>query len=123
MVRLVLDKHAQFITATRIRNPHRNVYSSIGFSFTRKKLKRCRHLALLNATSLVELELPLLPFPLNESELCGVREHYALANLATIILFYLLQLLTRKKFFVHFVLDPIIIDNSSGEASFAARNG
>ncbi|TQD95205.1 hypothetical protein C1H46_019179 [Malus baccata] len=31
--------------------------------------------------------------------------------------------LTRKKLFVHFVLDPIIIDNSSGEASFAARNG
>ncbi|KAM2181426.1 hypothetical protein EV2_032964 [Malus domestica] len=66
MVRLVLDKHAQFITATRIRNPHRNVYSSIGFSFTRKKLKRCWHLAPPNATSLVELELPLLPFPLNE---------------------------------------------------------
>ncbi|KAM1293822.1 hypothetical protein ACFX2H_013826 [Malus domestica] len=62
----VRDKHAQFIPATRIRNPHRNVYSSVGFSFTRKKLKRCRHFAPPNATPLVELELPLLPFPLNE---------------------------------------------------------
>lgn len=41
----------------------------------------------------------------------------------TYSLFYLSQSLTRKKLFVHFVLDPIIIDNSSGEASFAARNG
>ncbi|RXH73719.1 hypothetical protein DVH24_016541 [Malus domestica] len=61
------------------------LYSSIGFSFTRKKLKRCRHLAPSNATPLVELELPLLPFPLNESELRSGREHYALTNLATIM--------------------------------------
>ncbi|CAN6580616.1 unnamed protein product [Malus baccata var. baccata] len=123
----VLDKHAQFISATRIRNPHRNVYSSVCFSFTRKKLKRCRHLAPPNATSLVELELPLLPFPLNEvlipseSKALHLYEARYLALLED--LFYLLQSLTRNKLFVHFVLDPIIIDNSSGEASFVARNG
>ncbi|XP_009362425.2 uncharacterized protein LOC103952546 [Pyrus x bretschneideri] len=117
----VLDKHAQFIPATRIRNPHRNVYSSVGFSFTRKKLKRCRHLAPPNATSLVELELPLLPFPLNE--VLVPSESKALHLYEARYLALLEESLTRKKLFVHFVLDPIIIDNSSGEASFAARNG
>ncbi|GMN65585.1 hypothetical protein TIFTF001_034639 [Ficus carica] len=45
------------------------------------------------------MELPLLPFSPNES-------------------------LTKKsKLFVHFVLDPIIVDDSSSEPSFAARYG
>ncbi|XP_050120801.1 uncharacterized protein LOC126598482 [Malus sylvestris] len=117
----VLDKHAQFIPATRIRNPHRNVYSSVGFSFTRKKLKRCRHFAPPNATPLVELELPLLPFPLNE--VLVPSESKALHLYEARYLALLEESLTRKKLFVHFVLDPIVIDNSSGEASFAARNG
>ncbi|KAM1738293.1 hypothetical protein ACFX11_014131 [Malus domestica] len=117
----VLDKHAQFIPATRIRNPHRNVHSSVGFSFTRKKLKRCRHFAPPNATPLVELELPLLPFPLNE--VLVPSESKALHLYEARYLALLEESLTRKKLFVHFVLDPIVIDNSSGEASFAARNG
>lgn len=38
--------------------------------------------------------------------------------------FFLLQSLFKKnKFFVHFVLDPIAINDTSGEASFAARYG
>ncbi|CAN6678715.1 unnamed protein product [Malus baccata var. baccata] len=117
----VLDKHTQFILATRIRNPQRNVYSSIGFSFTRKKLKQCCHLALPNATPLVELELSLIPFPLNE--VLVPSESKALHLYEARYLALPEDSLTRKKLFVHFVLDRIIIDNSSGEASFATRNG
>ncbi|XP_009790559.1 uncharacterized protein LOC107761402 isoform X2 [Nicotiana tabacum] len=45
------------------------------------------------------LQLPLLPFPIDQS------------------------LFKKKRFFVHFVLDPIAINDTSGEASFAARYG
>ncbi|KAB2622766.1 hypothetical protein D8674_024948 [Pyrus ussuriensis x Pyrus communis] len=86
-----------------------------------KKLKRCRHLAPQNATSLVELELPLLPFPLNE--VLNPSESKALHLYEARYLALLEESLTWKKLFVNFVLDPVIIDNSSGEASFAARNG
>lgn len=37
--------------------------------------------------------------------------------------YHLWQSLLRKKLFVHFVLDPILISNSGTEASFAARYG
>ncbi|XP_021657891.2 uncharacterized protein LOC110648080 isoform X2 [Hevea brasiliensis] len=63
----------------------------------RLRLSSIRRLHLSpNATS---LELPLLPFNMGES------------------------LLRKKKVFVHFVLDPILISSSGTEASFAARYG
>ncbi|XP_044495619.1 uncharacterized protein LOC123218305 isoform X2 [Mangifera indica] len=71
-----------------------------------------------NATS---LELPLLPFNTNEilvpSE-CKILHLYEARYLAL-----LEESLSRKKLFVHFVLDPIAINESSTEASFAARYG
>ncbi|KAJ8747309.1 hypothetical protein K2173_012957 [Erythroxylum novogranatense] len=81
-----------------------------------------------NATS---LELPLLPFNTNEilfflhsvlipseSKSLHLYEARYLALLEE-----LLSLLRKKKLFVHFVLDPILISNSGAEASFAARHG
>ncbi|XP_050377462.1 uncharacterized protein LOC126794734 isoform X2 [Argentina anserina] len=99
-------------TTTQIRNPHPTYH----YGFTRK-LKRCRFIP--KATS---LELPLLPFPLtevlvpSESKTLHLYEARYLALLEE-------SLSNCKKFFVHFVLDPIIIDDSLEEASFAARNG
>ncbi|XP_004299809.1 PREDICTED: uncharacterized protein LOC101295420 isoform X1 [Fragaria vesca subsp. vesca] len=98
---------------TRLRNPHPTLHP---FRFTPKP-KRCRFSP--NATS---LDLPLLPFTLTEvlvpSE-CKTLHLYEARYLA------LLEesLSKSKKFFVHFVLDPIIVDDSLEEASFAARNG
>lgn len=39
------------------------------------------------------------------------------------IVFVVLQSLSSKKLFVHFVLDPIVLPGSSDGASFAARYG
>ncbi|KAM1075079.1 hypothetical protein ACFX1X_020253 [Malus domestica] len=99
----------------------REHYALTDLATIMKKPKRCRHLAPSNATPLVELELPLLPFPLNE--VLVPSESKALHLYEARYLALLEDSLTRKKLFVHFVLDPIIIDNSSGEASFATRNG
>ncbi|OAY23772.1 uncharacterized protein LOC110605934 isoform X2 [Manihot esculenta] len=72
-----------------------------------------------NATS---LELPLLPFNMgevlvpSESKVLHLYEARYLALLEE-------SLLRRKKIFVHFVLDPILISSSGTEASFAARHG
>lgn len=68
------------------------------------------------------LQLPLLPFNVNqvlvpsESKTLHLYEARYLSLLDE-------SLLTKKKLFVHFVLDPIAISDSSGEASFAARYG
>ncbi|XP_073003809.1 uncharacterized protein [Typha latifolia] len=68
------------------------------------------------------MDLPLLPFELSEvlipSE-CKTLHLYEARFLA------LLEesLLKRKKAFVHFVLDPVLMSRSSSRASFAARYG
>ncbi|CAN4107466.1 unnamed protein product [Withania somnifera] len=67
-------------------------------------------------------ELPLLPFPIDqvlvpsETKTLHLYEARYLALLEE-------SLFKKKKFFVHFVLDPIAINDTSGEASFAARYG
>lgn len=67
-------------------------------------------------------ELPLLPFDINqvlvpsESKTLHLYEARFLALLEE-------SLFKKKKFFVHFVLDPIAISGSSVEASFAATCG
>ncbi|XXG87068.1 hypothetical protein AAC387_Pa11g1850 [Persea americana] len=67
------------------------------------------------------LDLPLLPFELNEvlvpSE-CKTLHLYEARFLAL-----LEESLARKKLFVHFVLEPVLTSRSSVEASFAARYG
>lgn len=67
-------------------------------------------------------ELPLVPFPIDqvlipsETKTLHLYEARYLALLEE-------SLFKKKKFFVHFVLDPIAINDTSGEASFAARYG
>ncbi|ONI35812.1 hypothetical protein PRUPE_1G555700 [Prunus persica] len=103
------EKNSRLIARTRTHD----------FGFTGKRLKRCRMVAM--ATSL-ELELPLLPFSLNEvlvpseSKTLHLYEARYLGLLEE-------SLMRKNKLFVHFVLDPIIVENSTEEASFAARNG
>ncbi|KAJ9166910.1 hypothetical protein P3X46_021599 [Hevea brasiliensis] len=86
----------------------------------RLRLSSIRRLHLSpNATS---LELPLLPFNMgevlvpSESKVLHLYEARYLALLEE-------SLLRKKKVFVHFVLDPILISSSGTEASFAARYG
>ncbi|XP_062097652.1 uncharacterized protein LOC133803574 [Humulus lupulus] len=80
--------------------------------------KRCR-LAPAMASS---MELPLLPFGLSEvlvpseSKTLHLYEARYLALLEE-------SLMKKSKLFVHFVLDPIMVDESSAEPSFAARYG
>ncbi|XP_019242979.1 PREDICTED: uncharacterized protein LOC109223216 isoform X2 [Nicotiana attenuata] len=68
------------------------------------------------------LQLPLLPFPIDqvlvpsETKTLHLYEARYLALLEE-------SLFKKKKLFVHFVLDPIAINDTSGEASFAARYG
>ncbi|KAB1204748.1 hypothetical protein CJ030_MR8G027405 [Morella rubra] len=68
------------------------------------------------------LELPLLPFNINE---VLVPTELKTLHLYEARYLSLLDesLLRKKKLFVHFVLDPVSISDSSGEASFAARYG
>lgn len=72
-----------------------------------------------NASS--SLELPLLPF--NTNEVLVPSESKTLHLYEARYLALLEESLLRKKLFVHFVLDPILISNSGTEASFAARYG
>ncbi|EOY17360.1 hypothetical protein QUC31_001430 [Theobroma cacao] len=71
--------------------------------------------------SAVSLELPLLPFNMNEVLVPSESKTLHLYEARYLAL--LEESLLRKKLFVHFVLDPIAISNSRGEASFAARYG
>uniref|UniRef100_M1CJF0 ATP-dependent peptidase n=1 Tax=Solanum tuberosum TaxID=4113 RepID=M1CJF0_SOLTU len=85
------------------------------FSHSHKKLRRF-------VTCASSSELPLLPFPIDqvlvpsETKTLHLYEARYLALLEE-------SLFKKKKFFVHFVLDPIAINDTSGEASFAARYG
>ncbi|CAI9786697.1 unnamed protein product [Fraxinus pennsylvanica] len=73
----------------------------------------------IQASSLV---LPLLPFPIDqvlvpsEAKTLHLYEARYLALLEE-------SLFKKKKLFVHFVLDPIMLSDTSEEASFAARYG
>ncbi|PON79382.1 Lon protease [Parasponia andersonii] len=68
------------------------------------------------------MELPLLPFPLtevlvpSESKTLHLYEARYLALLEE-------SFMRKSKLFVHFVLDPIMINDLSAEPSFAARYG
>uniref|UniRef100_A0A6M2F1G6 Lon N-terminal domain-containing protein n=1 Tax=Populus davidiana TaxID=266767 RepID=A0A6M2F1G6_9ROSI len=86
--------------------------------FIRRRISRwCR--VSPNASS--SLELPLLPF--NTNEVLVPSESKTLHLYEARYLALLEESLLRKKLFVHFVLDPILISNSGTEASFAARYG
>ncbi|KAE8056177.1 hypothetical protein FH972_012970 [Carpinus fangiana] len=112
----------------RTRNPHRSVPHFLHFDSSNianvegnlrlgsKKRRRCV------PRIACSLQLPLLPFNINEvlvpseSKTLHLYEARYLSLLDE-------SLLRKKKLFVHFVLDPIAISESSGEASFAARYG
>ncbi|KAL2490144.1 ATP-dependent protease La (LON) domain protein [Forsythia ovata] len=85
----------------------------------RVKLTQKRRRFRTQASSLV---LPLLPFPIDQvlvpSEVKTLHLYEAryLALLEE-------SLFVKKKLFVHFVLDPIILSDTSAEAPFAARYG
>ncbi|KAL3574194.1 hypothetical protein D5086_024807 [Populus alba] len=86
--------------------------------FIRRRISRwCR--VSPNVSS--SLELPLLPF--NTNEVLVPSESKTLHLYEARYLALLEESLLRKKLFVHFVLDPILISNSGTEASFAARYG
>ncbi|KAL3353900.1 hypothetical protein AABB24_018533 [Solanum stoloniferum] len=87
------------------------------FSFSHSHKKRRRFVTCASSS-----ELPLLPFPIDqvlvpsETKTLHLYEARYLALLEE-------SLFKKNKFFVHFVLDPIAINDTSGEASFAARYG
>ncbi|PWA46139.1 ATP-dependent protease La (LON) domain protein [Artemisia annua] len=68
------------------------------------------------------LELPLLPFPPDQ---VLVPSETKTLHLFEARYLKLLDecLFKKKKLFVHFVLDPIVVSSTSSEASFAARYG
>ncbi|KAG2700444.1 hypothetical protein I3760_07G230800 [Carya illinoinensis] len=68
------------------------------------------------------LQLPLLPFNINEVLVPTERKTLHLYEARYLSLLDE-SLLRKKKLFVHFVLDPISISDSTGEASFAAKFG
>ncbi|XP_022875971.1 uncharacterized protein LOC111394402 isoform X1 [Olea europaea var. sylvestris] len=82
----------------------------------------------IQASSLV---LPLLPFPIDqvlvpsEAKTLHLYEARYLALLEEVkkSLICFLSLFKKKKLFVHFVLDPIMLSETLEEASFAARYG
>lgn len=87
---------------------------NVPFYGTKKRLRLCPNAA-------VSLDLPLLPFNMNEVLVPSETKTLHLYEARYLAL--LEESLLRKKFFVHFVLDPIAISNSGGESSFAARYG
>ncbi|CAL1409939.1 unnamed protein product [Linum trigynum] len=98
-------------------------YSFRPFDFQRTYLRRQRTPKWRCRSSLKfsSLELPLLPF--NSNEVLVPSESKTLHLYEARYLALLEEALVQKKMFVHFVLDPISISDSGGEASFAARYG
>ncbi|KAJ6383717.1 hypothetical protein OIU78_027080 [Salix suchowensis] len=115
------------VSRTRVRNSLSLSYRSFHFQvnvngnhqlFIRRRIsKRCR----VSPNAASSLELPLLPFNMNE--VLVPTESKTLHLYEARYLALLEESLLRKKLFVHFVLDPILISNSGTEASFAARYG
>ncbi|XP_019180772.1 PREDICTED: uncharacterized protein LOC109175862 isoform X1 [Ipomoea nil] len=66
------------------------------------------------------LELPLLPFPIDQTLIPSETKSLHLYEARYLALLDE-SLFRKEKLFVHFVLDPIAINDTSGEASFAAR--
>ncbi|KAL9173488.1 hypothetical protein ABFS82_03G118000 [Erythranthe guttata] len=116
-------KSPSVITPLYITSNPQSSFSPFPFPFlTSPRLKfshRRRRSFQVQASSLV---LPLLPFPIDQvlvpSE--GKTLHLYEARYIALLEESLFQ---KNKLFVHFVLDPIGITGSSGEASFAARFG
>nr|XP_015902439.2 uncharacterized protein LOC107435356 [Ziziphus jujuba var. spinosa] len=124
-------------TAFNLRNPTSSISSSGTRLLTRNPyphsllLSPFPHLSSPNANTkrrrvvslaATSLELPLLPFVVNEvlvpseSKTLHLYEARYLSLLEE-------SLMRKKKLFVHFVLDPILVNDSSTEPSFAARYG
>ncbi|KAJ8759553.1 hypothetical protein K2173_007177 [Erythroxylum novogranatense] len=112
--------HLSSITTTLTHCPNHLLHA---FRFTRAsnvgKLNGGRRRFAPNATS---LELPLLPFSTSEVLIPSESKSLHLYEARYLALLEE-SLLRKKKLFVHFVLDPILISNSGTEASFAARHG
>ncbi|XP_060672929.1 uncharacterized protein LOC107435356 [Ziziphus jujuba] len=104
---------------TRNPYPHQLLLSPFPHLSSPNANTKRRRVVSLAATS---LELPLLPFVVNEvlvpseSKTLHLYEARYLSLLEE-------SLMRKKKLFVHFVLDPILVNDSSTEPSFAARYG
>ncbi|KAJ8759463.1 hypothetical protein K2173_007074 [Erythroxylum novogranatense] len=113
--------HLSSITATLTHCPNPLLHA---FRYTRAnnvgKPNGGRRRFAPNATS---LELPLLPFNTTNEVLIPSESKSLYLYEARYLALLEESLLRKKKLFVHFVLDPILISNSGTEASFAARHG
>lgn len=104
------------LTQSQIPNPKFPQFQQ--YSFRNRQTKRCGFIAAHAGSS----GLPLLPFDINqvlipsESKTLHLYEARYLALLEE-------SLFRKKKLFVHFVLDPVIVGDSSARSSFAARYG
>ncbi|XP_059590616.1 uncharacterized protein LOC100244294 isoform X3 [Vitis vinifera] len=104
------------LTQSQIPNPKFPQFQQ--YSFRNRQTKRCGFIAAHADSS----GLPLLPFDINqvlipsESKTLHFYEARYLALLEE-------SLFRKKKLFVHFVLDPVIVGDSSAGSSFAARYG
>lgn len=104
------------LTQSQIPNPKFPQFQQ--YSFRNRQTKRCGFIAAHAGSS----GLPLLPFDINqvlipsESKTLHLYEARYLALLEE-------SLFRKKKLFVHFVLDPVIVGDSSAGSSFAARYG
>ncbi|XP_022155251.1 uncharacterized protein LOC111022391 isoform X1 [Momordica charantia] len=102
--------------------PHTRHFHGFHFARPRKTIFHDRRWSLSAYASSSSLELPLLPFDVNdvlvpsESKTLHLYEARYLALLEE-------SLFRKNKLFVHFVLDPIAVSDTSGELSFAARHG
>lgn len=102
---------------------HRYSSSSSYLGFSKKEnYKRCRFIAPASFSSssysLPELELPLLPFPKDQVLVPSEAKKLHLYEAR-----YVALLEENKGLFVHFVLDPVAVNEALKEASFAARYG
>ncbi|XP_065013102.1 uncharacterized protein LOC135641573 isoform X1 [Musa acuminata AAA Group] len=81
--------------------------------------RRCSSSSVSGSSS--SLDLPLLPFQMNEVLIPSESKTLHLYEARYLAL--LEESLSRKKLFVHFVLDPVLSSISSSGASYAARYG
>ncbi|XP_030527952.1 uncharacterized protein LOC115739139 [Rhodamnia argentea] len=108
----------------QLRHPLSHSFDSAKLFPGRKRPRRGRRLfpsASSSSSSSSSLELPLLPF--NVNEVLVPSESKVLHLYEAIYLALLEESLSRKNLFVHFVLEPINIPGSSDGTSFAAKYG
>ncbi|CAL9764082.1 unnamed protein product [Musa acuminata subsp. burmannicoides] len=90
-----------------------------GSSQLGRRFRRCSSSSVSGSSS--SLDLPLLPFQMNEVLIPSESKTLHLYEARYLAL--LEESLSRKKLFVHFVLDPVLSSISSSGASYAARYG